>query len=62
MDAEYCTNPNSLPVIIPERVTTTMLCPSARASGSGQSSFDLYDLSSDDEQYLAPKIVAEMTP
>jgi hypothetical protein len=40
VDTEYCTNQYSLPVIIPERVTSTMLCPSARASGSGQYSFD----------------------
>jgi hypothetical protein len=32
------------------------------ASGSGQSSFDPYDLSSDDNAYLMPKNVAEMTP
>jgi hypothetical protein len=32
------------------------------ASGSGQSSFDPYDLSSDDDEYLMPNNVAEMTP
>jgi hypothetical protein len=30
-------------------------------SGSGQSSYDLYDLSSNDDEYLTPKYVAEMT-
>ena len=34
----------------------------ATASGSCQSSFDLYDLSSDDEEYLTPTNVAETTP
>jgi hypothetical protein len=32
------------------------------ASGSGQSSFDLCDLSSDDDEYLTPENVAQMTP
>jgi hypothetical protein len=32
------------------------------ASGSCQSSFDPYDLSSNDEEYLMPNNVAEMTP
>jgi len=32
------------------------------ASGSGQSSFNPYDLCSDDDEYFTPKHVAEMTP
>jgi hypothetical protein len=32
------------------------------ASGFGQSSIDLYDLSSDDEEYLTSNNVAETTP
>jgi len=32
------------------------------ASGSGQSSFDPYDLSSDDEEYLMPNNMPSMTP
>jgi len=32
------------------------------ASVSYQSSFDAYDLSSDDEEYITPNNVAEMTP
>jgi len=35
---------------------------STTASGSGQSSFDPYDSSSNDHEYLTPKKVAEMTP
>jgi len=30
--------------------------PSAKASGSGQASVDWYDLPSDDEDYLTPKM------
>jgi hypothetical protein len=35
---------------------------STTASGSGQSSFDPYDVSSDDDEYLMPKSVAETPP
>jgi len=45
-----------------ETVPTSNLVPSAMASGSYQSSFDPYDLSSDDEEYLTPNNVAETTP
>jgi len=34
----------------------------AQASGFGQSSFDPYDLSSDDEDYVTTRSMAEMTP
>jgi len=43
-------------------VPSSNLVPSAMASGSHQSSFDPYDLSSDDEEYLTPNNVPEMTP
>jgi len=36
--------------------------PCATASGSCQSSFDPFDLSSNDEEYLTPDTVAETTP
>jgi len=45
-----------------ETVPTSNLFPSSTASGSYQSSFDLYDLSSNDEKYLTPNNVAETTP
>jgi len=45
-----------------ETVPNSNLVFSATASGSYQSSFDLYDLSSDDEEYLTPNNVAETTP
>jgi len=41
---------------------TSNLIPSPPASGSYQSSFDPYDSSSDDEQYLTPNNVGELTP
>ena len=38
------------------------LVPSAMASGSSQSSFDPYDMSSDDKESLTPNDVAKTTP
>ena len=51
-----------MPVNYPESVPSSNLVPSAIASGSGQSSFDTYDLSSDDQEYIKPNNVAETTP
>jgi len=51
-----------VPVNKPETVSSSNLIPSAMASGSGQSSVDPYDLSSDDEEYFTPNSVAERTP
>ena len=51
-----------MPVNQLQTVPTSNLVPSATASGSYQSSFDPYDLSSDDEEYLTPNNVAETTP
>jgi len=51
-----------VPVNKLETVPSCNLVPSATASGSYQSSFDPYDLSSDDEEYLTTNNVAEMTP
>jgi len=45
-----------------ETVQNSNFVPSATASGSYQSSFDPYDLSSDDEEYLTPNNVSETTP
>jgi len=45
-----------------ETVPSSDLVLSATASGSYQSSFDPYDLFSDDEEYLTPNNVAETTP
>ena len=51
-----------LPVIQPGSVLSTNPVSSAMPSVSGQSSYDWYDLSSEDEDYLMPKNVARMTP
>jgi len=51
-----------MPVNKLETVPSSNLVPSATASGTYQSSFDPYDLSSNDEEYLTPKNVAETTP
>jgi len=45
-----------------ESVPTSNLISSATGSGSYQSSFDPYDLSSNDEEYITRKNVAETTP
>jgi len=51
-----------VPVNKLETVPSSNLVPSATASGSYQSSFDPYGLSSDDEEYLMPNNMAETTP
>jgi len=60
--SEYCAKHRHVPVNKLEIVPTSNLFPSATDSGSYQSSFDPYDLSSDDEEYLTPNNVAETTP
>jgi len=59
---EYCPKHRGVPVNQLEMVPSSSLVPSATASGSYQSSFNPYDLSSDDEEYLTPNNVAETTP
>jgi len=59
---EYCAKPRHVPVNKLETIPSNNLLPSATGSGSYQSSFDPYDLSSDDEEYLTPNNVAETTP
>jgi hypothetical protein len=51
-----------VPVIKLKSVLSSNIDPSAIASGSAQSSFDSYDLSSDDDEYLTTNNVAETTP
>ena len=48
-------------VIKTENVPGSNLFPSAMASWFGKSSFDPYNLSSDDEEYLSPEYMDEMT-
>jgi len=62
VENEYCAQHRHVPVNKLEMVPSCNLVPSATASGSYQSSFDPYDLSSDDEEYLMPNNVAETTP
>jgi len=49
-------------IINPEQVLGSHHFPSAKASGFGQSSFDPYDLSSNDKEYLTTKCRVETTP
>jgi hypothetical protein len=51
-----------MPVNKLEMVPCSNLVPTATASGSYESSFDPYDLSSDNEEYLTSNNVAETTP
>jgi len=51
-----------IPVIQPENVPPSNIFLTPMASGFGHSSFDPYDLSSDDKEYLTPERVAEKTP
>jgi len=62
VENEYGAKHRRLPVNKLETVPSSNLLPSATASGSYQSSFVPYDLSSDDEEYLTPKNVPETTP
>jgi len=58
----YCAKHWRLHVIRPESILNHNLFSSAMASRSGQSSYDPYDLSSDDEEYWMPEDVAETMP
>jgi hypothetical protein len=62
VENEFCAKHRRVPVNKLETVPNSNFVPSETASGSYQSSFDQYDLSSDDEEYLTPNKVAETTP
>jgi len=62
VENEYCAKHRRVPVNKLATVPISNLFPSPAASKSYQSSFDAYDLSSDDEEYLTPNNVAETTP
>ena len=62
VENEYCAKQQCVPVNKPKNVRSTNLVPSPTASGSGQSSFDPYDLSSNNEEYLKSNNVAKTTP
>jgi len=59
---ENCVKHLRMFIIKPDMVPGNNLFPSAKASGFGQSSFDPYEVSSDDKQYFTPQSMAEMTP
>ena len=61
IENEYNARHQHVPVSKLDRLPSSTLVTSATASGSCQSSFDPYDLSSDDEEYLTTNNVAEMT-
>jgi len=62
VENEYCAKHRHVPVNELETVQNSNFVRCATASGSYQSSFDPYDSSSDDEEYLTPNNVAETTP
>jgi len=62
VESEFYAKHSRVPVIKHSNVPSNNVFPSATASASGQSSFDPYDLSCDDEEYLTPNNVAETTP
>jgi len=62
VENEYCAKHRHVPVNKLESLPRSYLLPSATASGSCESYFDPFDLSSDDEDYLMPNIVAKTTP
>jgi hypothetical protein len=62
VENKYCAKHRLVPVNKLKTIPSCNLVPSAMASGSYQSSFDPYDLSSDNEEYLMPNILAETTP
>jgi len=62
VENEYGAKHRRAPVIKYKKVLSSNLVPSATASGFYQSYFDLYDFSSDEEEYLTPNNVPETTP
>ena len=62
VENEYSTRHRRVPVNTLETVPSSNLVPSATAAGSYQSSFNSYDSSCDDEEYLTPNNVAKTTP
>jgi len=61
VENEYCAKHRCLPVTKPDNIQNNNLVSSPMASRSGQSSYDPYDLSSDDDEYLMSTDVAKMT-
>jgi hypothetical protein len=62
VENEYCAKHRRLLVIMFDITLNNNLSSFVMASRSGQSSYDPYDVSSDDDEYLIPTHVAETTP
>ena len=62
MENEYYAKHRGVPINISQILPSSDHISSATASWSCQSSFDPYDLSSDDQEYITPDNVAETTP
>jgi hypothetical protein len=62
VENQYCAKHRRLPVSMSNNTLNNNLSSFEMASRSGQSSYDSYDLSSDDDKYLISTNVAEMTP
>jgi len=62
VENEYCAKHRRVLVNQLESLPSSNLFPSATASGSCQSSFDPYDLSSNDKEYSTSNNVGETTP
>jgi len=62
VENEYCAKHRCVPINQLQSSLSRNPITSISASGSFQLSCDPYDLSSDDEEYLTPNNVAEMTP
>jgi hypothetical protein len=62
VENKYCAKHRQLPVIKSDNTLNNNLTSIEMTSRSGQSSYDPYDLSSDDDKYLMPTNVVEMTP
>jgi len=62
VENEYSARHQLMTVNKPECVLSINLIPPAKAPGTGQSSFDSYDLSSDDEESVIPNIMTQTTP
>jgi hypothetical protein len=62
VENEYCAKHRLLQVIKSDNTLNNNLSSLQMASGSGQSSYVPYDLSSDDNEYLMPTNVSKTTP
>jgi len=62
VENKYYTRHQHVLVTKPETILNNNLVSSWMAFRSGQYSYDPYDMSSDDKDYLMPNHVAEMTP